>query len=208
MSDLEELVKMSQIDVTKINSDLLGKIEKLRAITRFNDAKRRNPKASQKELCQSIGASVSTMERIRKDLSIPSPYRYTVSVKSETQKEKDKYKRMVYDAEKSGKITEDTKGQLYTKINSGLGADLKQEVMSIGPTSKTSGKKNSSRGGAEPLAAAPATIQTRVYDIPRNRQMTNISDQAEPSQQTEKYSALPSYMPPRPSIEELIKNVH
>ena len=86
---------------------------------------------------RSIGTSVSTLERIRYDLGVPSPYRYEKSIKSEAQKEKEKLKRIVYSALKSGEIDETRKTELYSRINSDLNADVKHEVRQLKAETKT-----------------------------------------------------------------------
>ena len=129
--DLDELIKISQLNIDVLNSDILGNIEKYRTIVRFNKAKKNHPEQSQPELCKSIGISVSTLERIRKDLNVQSPYRYTVSVKTEAQKEKDRYKQKVYTAFKSGLIDEDTKVSYYDKIKSNFDKSIKDEIKNL-----------------------------------------------------------------------------
>ena len=130
-TDLDELIKMSQIDVNALKPELFGNIEKLRTIVRFNKAKKDNSKLSQIDICKSIGTSVSSVERMRKDLSIPSPYRYSVSTKTEAQKDKDKYRQKVYSAFKSGIINESAKIDLYSQIKSSLDKDVKDKIKSL-----------------------------------------------------------------------------
>ena len=90
-NDLDEMIKMSQIDINKLDdSDFMGKLEKIRTLIRFNEAKRQKGKMSQSSICKTIGTSVSTLERIRYDLGVSSPYRYEKSIKSDAQKEKEK----------------------------------------------------------------------------------------------------------------------
>ena len=138
MSNLNEeidyLVKLSQVTEKNLTPDLFSKSEKYRTLLRFSEARRLNPHASQSQLCKSIGTSPSTMERIRKDLNVTSPYRYSVPVKSDLQKEKDKYKRAVHESFKKGTISEDRKLELYEKINSTFDKQVKDEVTSVCPT--------------------------------------------------------------------------
>lgn len=153
--DLDEMIKMSQLNLEKLNSDALVKVEKVRTIIRFNTIKREHPDYNQSAICTALGISVSTLERIRRDLSLPSPYRYTISDKTEAQKDKAKLKQKVYMAHKKGLITEETKQNLYDKINTNIDKSVKEEVsnlktlpkLQLGSTSDKSSRR-SKRGGA------------------------------------------------------------
>jgi DNA-binding transcriptional regulator YiaG len=63
--DLNELTKISQIDISKFSTDIPGKVEKLRTVARFSQARRQNKNMSQSQICKLIGTSTSTLQRIR-----------------------------------------------------------------------------------------------------------------------------------------------
>jgi hypothetical protein len=103
--DLNELIKVSQIDISKFSADVLGKVEKLRTVARFNQARRQSKNMPRSQICYLVGTSASTLQRIRKDVGSPSPYRHSVSTRLAAQKEREKYKRMVYTASKTWEIS-------------------------------------------------------------------------------------------------------
>jgi hypothetical protein len=131
--EIDYIVKLSQVLEKNLTPELFAKSEKYRTLLRFSEARRQNPRATQSQICKSIGTSSSSIERIRTDLNISSPYRYSVSTKSDLQKEKEKYKRAVNELFKKGKISEDIKLDLYNKINSSFDKEVKDEVISICP---------------------------------------------------------------------------
>lgn len=131
--EIDYIVKLSQVLEKNLTPELFAKSEKYRTLLRFSEARRQNPRATQRQICKSIGTSSSSIERIRTDLNISSPYRYSVSTKSDLQKEKEKYKRAVNELFKKGKISEDIKLDLYNKINSSFDKEVKDEVISICP---------------------------------------------------------------------------
>ena len=88
--EIDYIAKLSQVLEKNLTPELFTKSEKYRTLLRFSEARRQNPSATQSQICKSIGTSTSTIERIRTDLHISSPYRYSVSVKSDLQKEKEK----------------------------------------------------------------------------------------------------------------------
>ncbi len=128
---LQNYLTMSQVNSKNVSPEFFLKFSKHRTMLQFELERAKNPKGSQKEICDAIGVSVSTFNRIRKDLKLPSPFRYSSSDKSEAARERDKYKRIVYDAFKSGKINEATKTELYRRINSNLDSEVKDEVMKL-----------------------------------------------------------------------------
>ena len=152
LDNLDEMIKMSQIDFDKLNATTLVKGEKIRHVLTFNNIKRSHPEYSQADICKAMNISVPTMERIRKDLSLPSPYRYSVSDKTPAQREKAAFKQKVYVALKKGLITEDRKITLYEKVNNNLDKSVKDEINSLKDlvNSESSSKSNNDtrkRGG-------------------------------------------------------------
>lgn len=135
MSKLSELdiVKLSEFDASKLTT-LLSNSRRVRTILQFNEVAGNKRHATQKQICDEVGVSVATINRTRKELGVSSPYRYSVPTKTETQKEKDKYRRVVNTAFKSGEISELEKSQLYTRINSNLDKSAKDDVSKLKPT--------------------------------------------------------------------------
>jgi DNA-binding XRE family transcriptional regulator len=129
MSKISELdiVKLSEFNESKLKA-LLSNSKKVRTILQFNEVAGNKNQATQKQVCDEIGVSVTTINRIRKELGVSSPYRYSVPTKTETQREKDKYRRIVNSSYKGGEISELEKSQLYTKINSNLDKGVKDEI--------------------------------------------------------------------------------
>ena len=72
--DASKLNSMSMIG--NFNPDLLHRTYKLNLMNEFMNAKLNNPKKTQDQIAKSIGTSVSTIQRIRRDIDMQSPYRY------------------------------------------------------------------------------------------------------------------------------------
>jgi hypothetical protein len=185
--DLDEMIKMSQVDLDVLNSDMLSKVEKIRTIVRFNKAKKSNPNLSQSALCKSIGTTVATIERIRKDLNVPSPYRYSVSTKTEAQKEKAKYRQKVYSAFKSGAIDEYMKSSLYDRINSSLDKSVKDDVSKLKSSiNRSKISKVTPRGGGLKAADSDDDEPRTITEEEAQRRMKGIT-QGDAEKLAEKY---------------------
>ena len=184
----DNLVKLSHVEERNLTPTLLSKANKYQKLLQFNEAWNQNTRASQKQICDEIGVSVSTMNRLRKDLGVTSPYRYTVSTKSEAQKEKEKYKRIVYTAVKDGKIDEDAKTDLFDRINKSLNKDVKEEVLKL------------KQGTGTAATSTRRHVQTSRPKKPEMRGGTleELNNQAPDV----------DYIPPRPSMDELLKKAH
>ena len=51
---------------------------------KFMKVKNERPDLNQKQICESLNRSVSTIQRVRKDLAITSPYKYDIPLKKST----------------------------------------------------------------------------------------------------------------------------
>ena len=76
LNKLEILNSLKNLDTKTIR--LLPKVN---TIMKFIEAKEEKPNLTEYQLCKKIGTSVSTFNRIRKDLGISSFYRYDVPLK-------------------------------------------------------------------------------------------------------------------------------
>ena len=97
MSILSEVRK--KIDISNIveegslDGSLIQRRTKLEKIAIFMEIKLEHPEYTNKEICNAMQISPSTMNRIRKDLAVKSPYRYDIqsnrkiakSINTETQ---------------------------------------------------------------------------------------------------------------------------
>jgi AraC-like DNA-binding protein len=72
--NLEAIATSSDIDSNSINRNY-----KLRQAAIFNALREANPHLNAKELAQQMGTSTSTLQRIRKDINMKSPYHYDIS---------------------------------------------------------------------------------------------------------------------------------
>ncbi len=156
MSKISELdiVKLSEFDQSKITS-LLSNSRKLRTILQFNEVAGNNRHATQTQICGEVGVSVATINRMRKELNVRSPYRNSVPTKTEAQREKDKYRRIVNTAYRSGEINESKKSSLYSKINSNLVKGVKDEILNLKLTPQSNTSAKSLRGGTLEEMLAP-----------------------------------------------------
>jgi hypothetical protein len=75
--NLKDLAENGQLDGNSIQ-----RAAKLEKIAVFSEIKSEHPKLSNKEICDLMETTPSTMLRIRKDLAVKSPYRYDISAKS------------------------------------------------------------------------------------------------------------------------------
>ena len=128
------------LDISKLedmNPESIRKLYKMKTMLDYFEAKDKNKKLSQKSICENIGISRSTLYRTRVDLGMNSLNRYDIPVATEAQKEKEKWKRTVYTALKSEIIDETRKKELYSKINTNLNAEVKDEVKQLKPEPKT-----------------------------------------------------------------------
>ena len=71
--DLETISSSANIDANSINRNY-----KLRQAAIFNAIKEANPHLKSKEIALQMGTSPSTLQRIRKDINMKSPYRYDI----------------------------------------------------------------------------------------------------------------------------------
>ena len=73
-------------DEALIDANLLQKQIKVEKIAIFSQIKMDNPKMTNKEICEHMGLSETTMRRIRKDLNVSSPFRYELAMRKSTPK--------------------------------------------------------------------------------------------------------------------------
>ena len=128
---LEEISRNSEID-----PNAFSKVYKLQIIKDFTAIREKNKKLNQEQICKLLGTSVSTIIRIRKDLNIPSPFRYTVPInrKSRTKKKID-----LKDVEKSNPI------EINVKEPQARSKSSNRRVKNV--LTKTKSKKNEEYGG-------------------------------------------------------------
>ncbi len=79
--DLENIASSPTIDSNSINRNY-----KLRQTAIFNALREANPHLKSKELAEQMGTSPSTLQRIRKDLNMKSPYRYDIATPKRNKK--------------------------------------------------------------------------------------------------------------------------
>ena len=90
MSILSEVRK--KIDISNIveegflDGNLIQRRAKLEKIAIFTEIKSEHPEYTNKEICNAMQISPSTMNRIRKDLAVKSPYRYDIQTNRKTTK--------------------------------------------------------------------------------------------------------------------------
>ena len=63
-----------------IDSNIFNKHAKITKIALFEQIREDNPTLSNIEICSIMGSTPTTMRRIRKDLSVKSPYRYDIPI--------------------------------------------------------------------------------------------------------------------------------
>ena len=137
------LQRLSQVStVTNLNPQSLIKVDKMETWLEFLETKRTNPNLNQDQICSKMHVSRSSINRIRKDLGLPSPYRYEVSDKTEAQKERAKEKRR--EAKATGTDEEQVKshtkrGRPSKKTDSSkmVGGTLEQHPNEERPTLET-----------------------------------------------------------------------
>jgi hypothetical protein len=64
-----------------IDSNLLNRHYKLEQVLIFNEIRKNNPHLNQKDIAAQMGTSVTSLQRIRKDLAMKSPYRYDIATR-------------------------------------------------------------------------------------------------------------------------------
>ena len=83
MTGYNEILKSLDLSIISQNSEmdanLLNKNFKLRQAAIFNTLREANPQITSKDLARQMGTSTTTLQRIRKDLNMASPYRYDIS---------------------------------------------------------------------------------------------------------------------------------
>ena len=87
---MNELEKIESIKETISNFDpnLITKFSKMKKLLQFEEAKSAQPNLTQDQICKKIGISTSSMQRIRKDVNMQSPYKYIIPAKKSNSKKK------------------------------------------------------------------------------------------------------------------------
>jgi len=89
---IDYLLKLKELE--NFDTNLITKFKRISIASKFADLKEQYPNMKQNELCKSIGTSSSSMQRIRKDLNMNSPFKYEICVKRSAKK-KEKVPRQV-----------------------------------------------------------------------------------------------------------------
>jgi len=80
MASYSEILKSINLEAIALSSDMdsntINRNYKLRQVAIFNALREANPHLTAKELASQMGTSASTLQRIRKDINMKSPYRY------------------------------------------------------------------------------------------------------------------------------------
>ena len=121
--NLESIATSSDIDANSINRNY-----KLRQTAIFNALREANPHFSAKELAKEMGTSTSTLQRIRRDINMKSPYRYDISTpKRKTVNEPEKPTKPTKPAEPiKGKRTQKKNNSLRHEVNHVAGDDIEE----------------------------------------------------------------------------------
>jgi AraC-like DNA-binding protein len=124
--DLENIASSSTIDSNSINRNY-----KLRQTAIFNALREANPHLKSKELAEQMGTSPSTLQRIRKDLNMKSPYRYDIATPKRKKKDDTQTSSMEKETEKPTTIVvSKPKGRPISKIRSNPPAGNNDEIAS------------------------------------------------------------------------------
>jgi AraC-like DNA-binding protein len=83
---MEEMADKIQL-LSSINLNNVDKVYKTSKYLDFMKMKNANSKLTQKEICQQLNISDSSMKRIRKELGVPSPYRSNTTKNNKNNKE-------------------------------------------------------------------------------------------------------------------------
>ncbi len=91
LSEIRKKINIQDLSETgQLNGNLIQRAAKLEKIAIFSEIKSEHPDYSNKQICDAMQISPSTMIRIRKDLAVKSPYRYDIATPKRKKKEETK----------------------------------------------------------------------------------------------------------------------
>ena len=123
---MDQLTKVESIDPNSIN-----RLYKVNLMLNFMEIRSNNPKMTQKQICNQLGFSDSTIKRYRDDIQMDSPYnRYNYKKKKSKKSpdiETDNNKSVTDESNRNKIIEKRIKNRLKNEIKGGDISDKKQD---------------------------------------------------------------------------------